>query len=80
MNIRLDELRRDLAVVFGRLAKWQIRCEEQIATSAEDQIRLAEEVLAEPCTGTVIEAQGYWLGLHGVATKPAPHPYTPTGF
>jgi hypothetical protein len=51
----LDELRTELSQVSGRLAKWRLCCKEQSATSEAAIIRLAEQVLAEPCTGTVTE-------------------------
>ncbi|HEY5313369.1 MAG TPA: hypothetical protein VIK18_12655 [Pirellulales bacterium] len=66
MSKRLDALRAELAKVFGRYSKWQLRCKEQAAATEQQQIRLAEEVLAEPCTGTVAEARTHALGLQGV--------------
>lgn len=63
---RLDELKTELGTVFGRHTKWRVRCKEQNATSEADQIRVAEEVLAEPCTGTVAEWQCHQLSLQGV--------------
>jgi hypothetical protein len=66
MSQRLDELKAELAKVFGRYSKWQLRCSEQGVTTEQHQIRLAEEVLAEPCTGTVAEARTHALGLQGV--------------
>jgi hypothetical protein len=68
MSQRLDELKAELAKVFGRYSKWQLRCKEQNARTDAEQIKLAEEVLAEPCTGTVAEARTHALGLQGVQT------------
>ena len=68
MSQRLDDLKTELAKVFGRFTKWQLRCKEQNATTEAEQIKLAEEVLAEPCTGTVAEAHTHSLGLQGVKT------------
>lgn len=66
MSKRLDELRTELAKVFGRHSKWQLRCKEQNATTEQQKVKLAEEVLAEPCTGTVAEARTHSLGLKGI--------------
>ena len=63
---RLDELKAELGTLFGRYTKWRLRCQEQHATSEADQIRVAEQVLAEPCTGTVAEWQCHLLALQGV--------------
>jgi hypothetical protein len=68
MSQRLEELKAELGKVFGRYAKWQLRCKEQNARTEAEQIKLAEEVLAEPCTGTVAEARTHSLGLQGVKT------------
>jgi hypothetical protein len=80
MSKRLYELRTELAKVFGRYSKWELRCKEQNASTETEKIKLAEEVLAEPCSGTVAEARTHALGLQGVNTKPARHPYKPTGY
>jgi hypothetical protein len=80
MSKRLDELKAELGKVFGRLNKWRSRCKEQNAGTEAEKIKLAEEVLAEPCSGTVAEARTHSLGLQGVQTKPARHPYKPTGY
>lgn len=80
MSKRLDKLKKELGKVFGRLNKWRARCKEQNVSTVAEKIRLAEEVLAEPCSGTVAEARTHSLGLQGVDTKPARHPYKPTGF
>lgn len=76
----LDELLTELGQVFGRLTKWRWRCKEENATTEADLIRLAEEVLAEPCSGTVAEGHGYWLRLNGVKSVQCPYAYTPTSF
>lgn len=68
MNRQLDELEIELAKVFGRYSKWQLRCKEKNAATEQQQIELAREVLAEPCTGTVAEARTHSLGLQGVKT------------
>jgi hypothetical protein len=76
----LGELLTELGQVFGRFTKWQVYCKEQNAITEADLIGLAEQVLAEPCTGTVAEGHSYWLRLNGVQSIPCPYPYTPTGF
>lgn len=65
---RLEELKSELATVFGRYTKWRVRCKDHNAISDADQIRVAEEVLREPCTGTVAEWQCHSLALQGVAS------------
>jgi hypothetical protein len=79
MSKRLDQLKAELAKVFGRYSKWELRCKERNAATEAEQIKLAEEVLAEPCSGTVAEARTHSLGPQGVKTKPARYPYKPTG-
>jgi hypothetical protein len=76
----LDELLTELSQVFGRFTKWRLYCKEQNATTEADLIRLAEQVLAGPCTGTVAEGYSYWLRLNGAQSISCPYPYTPTVF
>ncbi len=57
MSDRLKDLEAELGKVFGRYSKWKLRCQEQDATTTEEKIKLAEAVLAEPCTGTVAEGR-----------------------
>ncbi|HEX5471089.1 MAG TPA: hypothetical protein VFW73_04350 [Lacipirellulaceae bacterium] len=64
----LDELKQELGRVFGRLDKWRACCTEQNATTLRQQMKLAEEVLAEPCSGTVAEARTHALTIQGVKT------------
>jgi hypothetical protein len=66
MSDRLKDLEAELGKVFGRYSKWKLRCQERHATTIEDKIKLAEAVLAEPCSGTVTEARSHALGLQGV--------------
>lgn len=76
---RLQELLTELAKDFGKMSRWQLLCEEQHATSEAEQVRIAEQVLAEPAGGSVAEGYSHWARLHGAKSKPAP-PYNPTGF
>jgi len=69
MSERLNELLTELDKVFGRMTKWRALCKQHNSTTAVQQIKLAEEVLAEPCTGTVTEAHSHWLDLQGVKTS-----------
>jgi hypothetical protein len=62
---RLEELKSELFKHFGKLTRWKALCVERDATTVEEQIRLAEEVLAVPSTGTVAEWYGYHLRLQG---------------
>ena len=57
---RLDELKAELFRYFGKFTRWKALCVEQDVTTVEVQIRLAEEVLAAPSTGTNAE----WLTNH----------------
>jgi hypothetical protein len=80
MSQRLQELRAELAKHFGKTTRWKVLCKQQKASSDEDKIKLAEQVLAEWTTGTVAEWQSHWLELQGVESRPASYPYKPTGF
>jgi hypothetical protein len=79
MNERLQRLLAELAKAFGKTTRWQVLCQEQNATTEAEQIRLAEQVLAEPATDTVAAGHAQWARLRGVKDQPAP-PYKPTGF
>jgi len=57
---RLQELKAELSRRFGRFTRWKAMCQERDVTNVEGQIRLAEEVLAAPSTGTNAE----WLTHH----------------
>ncbi|MGH7223923.1 MAG: hypothetical protein ACRELF_11890 [Gemmataceae bacterium] len=76
---RLEELLAELAKDFGKTTRWQALCKEQNASTDADQIRLAEQVLAEPPIGTVAGGYAQWAKLHGAKDRQAP-PYKPTGF
>jgi hypothetical protein len=73
----LGELLDELGQVFGKLTTWRLRCKEQNATTEADLIRLAEEVLAQPCTGTVAEGHCRWLRLNGAQSVPCPATFAP---
>lgn len=75
----LDELKVQLRSDFGKTTRWRVLCKEQNATSDADQIRLAEQVLAEPPLGTVAAGHAQWARLHGAQDRQAP-PYKPTGY
>ena len=62
---RLKELRTELFNYFGKITRWKVLCQEQDATTDEEKIRLAEEVLRTPSTGTVAEWWGSHLRLKG---------------
>jgi hypothetical protein len=62
---RLEELKSNLSKHFGKLTRWRALCQERDTKTDEDQIRLAEEVLAAPSTGTVAEWYGHHLWLQG---------------
>lgn len=51
----LNQIQSELSKVFGRLTKWRILCKEKNATSEEEQIRLANQVIAE----SKVDADGY---------------------
>ena len=60
---RLNELRSELFKHFGKITRWKLLCQEQDATTDEEKIRLAEEVLKAPSTGTVAEWWGSYVRL-----------------
>jgi len=62
---RLEALKAELFEHFGKLTRWQALCVERDARTDHDKIRLAEEVLAAPSTGTVAEWYGHHLRLQG---------------
>jgi hypothetical protein len=78
-NPRLTQLLAELRKDFGKTTRWRVLCNEQNATSEADQIRLAEQVLAEPPLGSVAAGHAQWARLHGAQDRQAP-PYKPTGF
>ena len=57
---RLVELKAELSQHFGKFTRWKVLCVERDVKIVEDQIRLAEEVLAAPSTSTNAE----WLTYH----------------
>lgn len=63
-----NQLEKQLGKVFGRHTKWLYKCQINNATTEDQKIKLAEEVLQEPCTGTIAEAQSYLLKLKGVTS------------
>ncbi len=79
MSDRLRQLLAELAADFGKTTRWRALCQEQNATTEAEQIRLAEQVIAEPPMGTVAGGYAHWAKLRGAKDEPAP-PYKPTGF
>jgi hypothetical protein len=75
----LTQLLTELAKDFGKMTRWQLLCQQQHAVSEAEQVRLAEQVLAEPAVGSVAAGHANWAKLHGGKSKSAP-PYKPTGF
>ncbi len=65
MNQRLEELKKQLRDDFGKLTCWQWLCKDQNATTEQEQIALAEQVLAMPRMDNVAAAHTYWLRLQG---------------
>ena len=62
---RLNELKADLCRRFGKFTRWKALCQERDVTTDEEKIRLAEEVLEAPSTGTNAEWLTYHLRLKG---------------
>ena len=62
---RLQSLKAKLSRHFGRFTRWKAMCQEKGVTAVEGQIRLAEEVLVAPSTGTVAEWLTHHLKLQG---------------
>lgn len=65
---RLQELKAELSGHFGKLTRWKSVCVERSVTTVKGQIRLAEEVLAAPSTGTNAEWLTHHLRLKGGKT------------
>jgi hypothetical protein len=79
MSLRLQRLLAELAKAFGKTTRWHVLCQEQNATTESEQIRLAEQVLAELATDTVAAGHAQWARLRGAKDQPAPL-YKATGF
>jgi hypothetical protein len=62
---RLGELKAELSLHFGKITRWKALCLERGAETAVEKIRLAEEVLVAPSTGTVAEWLTHHLRLKG---------------
>ncbi len=62
---RLGELKVELSRHFGKFTRWRALCQERDVTTNEEQIRLAEEVLKAPSTGTNAEWLTHHLRLQG---------------
>lgn len=62
---RLQELKAELSRHFGSFTRWRALCQERGVTTVEGEIRLAEEVLAAPSTGTNAEWLTHHLRLKG---------------
>ena len=62
---RLDERKAELSRHFGKLTRWRAVCLERDATTVEGQIRLADEILEAPSTGTNAEWLTHHLRLKG---------------
>lgn len=62
---RLNELKVELFKHFGKFTRWKALCVERDVTTVEGQIRLAEEILTAPSTGTVAEWLTHHLRLKG---------------
>jgi hypothetical protein len=62
---RLGGMKAQLSRHFGKLTRWRALCQERDVTTDDEKIRLAEEVLAAPSTGTVAEWLTHHLHLKG---------------
>ena len=62
---RLEELKAEFSGQFGKFTRWKAMCQERDVTNVEEKIRLAEEVLASPSTGTNAEWLTHHLRLQG---------------
>jgi hypothetical protein len=62
---RLGRLKSELFEHFGKLTRWKALCVERDAKTDEERVRLAEEILAAPSTGTVAEWYRHHLRLQG---------------
>ena len=62
---RLQSLKVELSRHFGKFTRWKALCFERAAEMVDVQIRLAEEVLTAPSSGTVAEWYSHHLRLQG---------------
>ncbi len=69
MKKTFEELKTELRNDFGKITCWKWLCKEQNATTEQDKIAVAEQVLAMPRMNNVAAAQTYWLRLHGKRTR-----------
>lgn len=81
----LHQLQSELNQAFGRLTRFRRLCAQRQATTVEDQIAVAREVLGMPINGSVNEARWESLLLRRAAAgveEPGvvEIPYTPTGY
>jgi hypothetical protein len=67
MRTRLNKLKEQLRNDFGKTTRWELLCKEQNVTNEADQLRLAEQVLAEPMTRTVADWYSCWTKLYGIS-------------
>ena len=66
MSARLKKLKEQLRNEFGKTIRWELACKERHASSTAEKTRLAEQVLAEPATTTVVEWYSYWAKLYSL--------------
>jgi hypothetical protein len=59
----LREYVEQLGKEFGRITKWQYYCKLNKATTEEEKIKFAIQVLEEPISGSVAESFSYWLKI-----------------
>lgn len=65
MKPKLKKLLAELGRHFGKTTRWRAVCKEQNATTDDERIAVAEQVLQEWSTGTVAELYSHNAKLHG---------------
>lgn len=65
MNPRLEQLLVELGKHFGKTTRWKTLCKERNATTDEEKMKLAEQVLGEWSTGAVAELSSHRARLDG---------------
>jgi hypothetical protein len=65
MSPRLQQLLVELGKHFGKTTRWRALCKENKATTDDEKIKVAEQVLGEWSTGTVAELSSHRAKLGG---------------
>lgn len=59
----LKDVVKKLGKEFGKITKWQYVCKLHNIQEENEKIRVALQILQEPCSGGTAEAFAYWIKL-----------------